>query len=419
MDLAGCHVLPFKVGSLEGCERKRIVRNITNGRSKEMIKKTILSIILIFILLGAWVFIAIPGEQERRESSPQIMMQSMQSMATSPTPAELAEDLAEAIVNDLTASSCLIDVSFAGAVSQGAVFTRSGTPLQGFPTANGSFAVLSSGTAANAPGVATTFESTIMGGVGPGAGDPLGSPTYDSFDAVTLTLTFKLPATPGDLSFDWKFGTEENPTFLGSIYQDYFRADVGISPAFSNIAQFPGPLPVTVDNANAFANSPGGSSTVPTAPFPTPDDVVYNSVTTTIATATQDLSAYAGQTITLALRVADASDGTLDSAAFIDNLKIEGCETALPTPLSKFDTLETTCGPCTVERILDSKGCTTEILKRTQACDDCAGEVKDFIVNIDGNEDTTAISCEGSGRFGDSTRFCWPNGFGGMTCISF
>ena len=122
--------------------------------------KTILSFVLI--LVGVLGFVAVPGAQERHES--------YEPYVGAPPPTK--EDLAAAIVTPLTAASCLTEVTFDGVASQGAVFT-SATPLQGFPTDTGSFAVLSSGIAAQAaPGPATTFVSTNLSGVTVPAGDP-------------------------------------------------------------------------------------------------------------------------------------------------------------------------------------------------------------------------------------------------------
>ncbi|KJS86262.1 MAG: hypothetical protein JM58_07120 [Peptococcaceae bacterium BICA1-8] len=239
-------------------------------------------------------------------------------LQVSPTPQELAD----AIVSPGT-KPCLVGVAFSGLPEQGAIFT---TPLQGFPTDGNSFTVLSNGIASLTPGVATTYETQDLGGVTIPAGNPQGSPDgLTSFDVVTLTLTFQLPANPGVLSFDWKFGTEENPSFT-TTYPDYFRADVTTSTGFTNIALLPGNIPVTVTNAAPFSNAVGGDSSNPTPPFPTPNDVVYNAVTTNIFTATFDLSTFGGETITLALRVGDVHDGSVNSAAFIDNVNISNCK---------------------------------------------------------------------------------------------
>jgi len=239
----------------------------------------------------------------------------------SPTP----QQLADALVSTKTKSG-LTAVTFAGNVIQGEVFT---TPLQGFPTDGDSFVVLSNGVASTTPGIATTTESQSVGGETIPAGDPMGSPDgLISFDAVTVSLTFSLPEKPGRLSFDWKFGTEEIPSFQNT-FKDYFRADIITGSGHTNIALLPNDNPVTTFNMQPFSNRPGGGSSDPTPPYPTPDDVTFNSVTTNITRSFFDLTPYGGQEVTLAFRVADVLDSTLNTGALIDNVRIEGLERSI------------------------------------------------------------------------------------------
>lgn len=233
-----------------------------------------------------------------------------------------ADELANAILTPIS-RNCLIESSLNGVIAQTAMFS---TPLQGFPTDGSQFIVLSSGIANNAPGKATDFANTSTGGPIIPGGEPMSSPDgLTSYDTITLSLKLNVPENPGSLSFDWKFGTEENPSFLNSSFQDYFRADVITSSGSFNIAKLPDLTPVTVNNTNNFSNSPTNTSENPQPPYPNPDDVDYNAITSEVITSTFNLSPYAGEIITLSFRVADSSDSTLDSAVFIDNLQIEGC----------------------------------------------------------------------------------------------
>lgn len=235
-----------------------------------------------------------------------------------PTP----QQLADAIVSPHTKSG-LIGITYVGDVKQGSVFN---TPIQGFPTEGDSFIVLNNGDAGTTPGTAVEFESQSLDGQTIPPGDPMGSPDgLVSESVVTLSLTFRLPAQPGRLSFDWKFGTEEIPTYQ-KTYKDYFRADVITESGYTNIALLLDNMPVTSFNMLAFANQPGGSSENPTPPFATPDDVTFNSVTAKITKSFFDLSPYGGQMITLAFRVANVLDSRINSGAFIDNVRIEGLE---------------------------------------------------------------------------------------------
>ncbi len=227
--------------------------------------------------------------------------------------------LADAILSQKT-KQCLVSSQLIGfqnnngTYPQAEVFT---TLLQGFPTNGTSFGLLSSGLASQAPGVATTFVSTDIGG-----------PSADGFyDIIRFILTFKLPINPGNLTVDWKFGTEENPTYTYTI-PDKFEINVTTSGGTINIAKLPNSTSVNVPNAAPFSNPVTGSSETPLPPYPSPNDVTYNAVTSNIETASVNLDPYAGETITVEFFVADAVDRILDSAAFIDNLRIEGCETS-------------------------------------------------------------------------------------------
>ncbi|MFC7394388.1 hypothetical protein ACFQRG_15630 [Scopulibacillus cellulosilyticus] len=123
----------------------------------------------------------------------------------------------------------------------------------------------------------------------------------ESVDSVSLNLTFQLPSNPGDLTFDWKFGTnEDRPTF----FNDFFNVLVNGTP-------IPG-FPVTINNA---ALEP-----------PSPNDICYKLVTPTVQTTAFDLRPFSEQIITVTFEVSDFGDCRVDSAAFIDNLQIQGSE---------------------------------------------------------------------------------------------
>lgn len=197
-----------------------------------------------------------------------------------------ALELAEAILSP-ESLECLLNATLtANNPAQAAVYT---TPLQGFPTEGTSFAVLSNGNAAQIAGPASNFCSTCYNPIGVG-----------EYDTVTLNLQFLLSSTPGNLTFDWKFGTEENP-----------RARVDFFNVLVNGTPIPG-FPVTPQD-------------LVLAP-PNPNDVCFNSINPTIQTTSFDLSPFANQVITVSFQVADTIfDCFFDSAAFIDNLAVEGC----------------------------------------------------------------------------------------------
>jgi len=228
-----------------------------------------------------------------------------------------ADDLAEAIADQQFYGS--IDSSdLEGVNAQVSTFE---TSLAGFPTDGDSFGVLSTGVADDVPGNASEFASTAFPD---SVFVPNGAPDgYDAFNVVTLSLTFDVPEDAETLSFNYRFGTEENPTYLYDPYQDYFSAVLETPDGDVQLATLPDGSHVTVDNANQYANSPGGSSLSPGRPYPDPDDTVFNSVTQEL-TVEHDVSEYDGESLTLHLQVADGSDSALDSAVFLDGLSYPG-----------------------------------------------------------------------------------------------
>ena len=124
-------------------------------------------------------------------------------------------------------------------------------------------------------GPATTFYDVNTGGL---ESPPNSHRDLYSYDIATLSLTLSVPAGVETLSFDWKFGSEENPTYLGE-FVDWASAIVTTSAGSKNILLLPGPLPVDVYNAAPFSNAAGGTSDSPTSPYPSPNDVVFNTVT--------------------------------------------------------------------------------------------------------------------------------------------
>ena len=194
------------------------------------------------------------------------------------------------------------------------VYTNS---LQGFPTNDSSWALISTGRASDIDGEATTFYSYDTGGP---TSPPYSHRGYPSYDIATLSLVLSVPTGATTLSFNWKFGTEENPTYIGS-HVDWARAVVTTSVGSTNILLLPDNKPVDVDNAVPFSNAVTGSSGVPGPPYPSPNDVVYNAVTE-MYTSTFTIAPFVGETITIDFQVGDERDRILDSALFIDNLNI-------------------------------------------------------------------------------------------------
>jgi hypothetical protein len=213
--------------------------------------------------------------------------------------------------------------------------------LQNFPIHGDTFGIMSAGVACDVAGEATDFLSNqvdndsaeeypfVDGGL-PEPGDTLPEIAFD--DAV-LTIEFTVPAGVTSLNFDYKFMTEEIPQYLGSNFQDFFTATLSGPDDYEElITVLPDGDPLTVDNVaqqdegntNAYVNIPGGSSSSnPQPPFPSPNDTKFNAVTQ-LLTAQNEGSltgmGFSGETMTLTLRVGDATDSILDTAVFLDNL---------------------------------------------------------------------------------------------------
>lgn len=214
--------------------------------------------------------------------------------------------------------SAATGTSFTGVEDQRQVYSD---PAHGFPLEGSSYLVLSSGSADGILGSPSTFVSDPVGGKQIPNYSPDG---YVANDVATFVVSFIVPNDAETVAFDYKFASEENPSFLESQYQDFFEAVV-FPPEGNpqNIALLPDGDPVTVQNANEFANSPGGGSQNPSAPLPSSPDTVFNSVTDR-QTATWNVSQYQGQEVSMFFRIADASDSVYDSAALIDNLRFAG-----------------------------------------------------------------------------------------------
>ncbi len=233
-----------------------------------------------------------------------------------------AEELAAAILTTSTVP-LLVSAEKTGVAGQFEVYTAS---LQGFPTDGSSWALISTGRATSIAGTAMTFYSYATYGPSTPGWSNRG---LSSYDIATLTLRLSVPPGANTLSFDWKFGTEENPTWTWS-YRDTAKAIVTTSAGSTNILLLPNGNPVDVGTASLFSNPVGGSSGWPFPPYPNPNDTIYNAITGWNGTANReiykaeiDISAFQGEIITISFQIGDEKDRILDSALFIDNLNID------------------------------------------------------------------------------------------------
>ena len=220
----------------------------------------------------------------------------------------------------------LVSANFLGVDPQVGAFN---TPKQKYPIDGDSYAILSCGVASNVlNGPARTFINTALGGRSIPGGHPY-VPGMDVNDVGTLTIDLQVPADANTVSFRWQWGTEEIPEYIGSNFMDYFIAKIKLPDGSEHdITNMPNGLGPTVDNVIDYVNLPGGSSNIPLPPFPIPDDVALNAMTTpgqkdtnfVPFTSVYDVSPYRGQQISLIFEVGDASDSNYDTAVLLDEL---------------------------------------------------------------------------------------------------
>ncbi len=189
------------------------------------------------------------------------------------------------------------------------------TPLAGFPLSGGSYAILSSGDATFADDPNTSPDTTgASGGDAPGTGAH-GDSVHD---LVTLRIDVNVPITANCLSLDFKFLSEEYPEFVGSGYDDAFVAELDVSDFV--ISDDP-TAPSSVSAPNNFAfDADGRLVSINTTGFSVADaaGTTYDGATPVLRAATPITPGDHA----IHLSVFDQEDSGLDSAAFLDNLRV-------------------------------------------------------------------------------------------------
>lgn len=189
--------------------------------------------------------------------------------------------------------------------------------LSSFPRHGSTFAIMTSGLAASAddantnnpdPAGTTGDKSTNLGG-GHVRGDT-------DFDVSVLKIDVDVPASANCLSFDFQFYTEEYADFVGGAYNDAFIAELDTSTWDTNGSA------ITAPDNFAFAS---GGSVVSVNAVGIGGFSLANAAGTTYDGATPLLSAAKQVTPgahSLYLSIFDQGDQILDSAAFVDNLRV-------------------------------------------------------------------------------------------------
>ncbi len=133
-------------------------------------------------------------------------------------------------------------------------------------------------------------------------------------------LEFDFVPYSDTVSFNYVFGSEEYPEYVGTAFNDvfaFFISGPGIA-GLQNIAKLPNGTDVTINNVNAGINAPffvdnGNGSVGPenSSPF----YIQYDGFTK-VLTASSEVQC--GQTYHLVIAIADVQDGIFDSGIFIE-----------------------------------------------------------------------------------------------------
>ena len=148
------------------------------------------------------------------------------------------------------------------------------------------------------------------------------NPGYTSYDAAILEITFNTGLACSSISFDFVFGSEEYPEWVGSDYNDVFGAYLnGVQIAFDESG-----APITI-NGPFFS---GGYVQVP------PDNgLEYDGTTLKLRTNATVTPGTTGNTLILV--ICDAGDHIYDSGVFLANLEGSGESTPCTGIPPQFD----------------------------------------------------------------------------------
>jgi len=179
-----------------------------------------------------------------------------------------------------------------------------------FPNTGPSKALLTSG----------NVDVAIPPSDGGGEGQDNTSGSRGAFDVSIYKVELQVPAGANCLEFDYTFGSDEYPEFVGSAFNDGFLAQLDQNAWHVD----PGSAIIATDN---FAKLGDGSYISVNGPVFAAGATVYDPVASNtgydgmsvVLTATSPVTPGAHS---IYLSIFDAGDGILDSAAFVDKLRV-------------------------------------------------------------------------------------------------
>ena len=126
----------------------------------------------------------------------------------------------------------------------------------------------------------------------------------------SISQNFCVPADATTLSINWNFLSEEFLEWVGSQYQDYFQVSIIDDQGIESVLFYK-----TIDMINAEYPP---SLVSPDIVFDQGD--VYG---TGWQFSSFDISAFAGQGVTLVLKSGDVGDSVYDTVILLDNIPVE------------------------------------------------------------------------------------------------
>ena len=217
-------------------------------------------------------------------------------------------------------------ISGPGAAVTGASFTTvsaagangiADSALSSFPTNGSTFGILTTGAADSADDANTNVPDSAGAGDDKTTNNGGGAVRGDTDrDVSILKVDLNVPSTANCLSFDFQFYSEEYFDFVGTDYNDAFIAELDSSTWSTSGSNISAPNNFAFDGSNNVVSvNATGIGTASAA----------NAAGTTYDAATPLLSA--AHVITpgahsLYLSIFDQGDNILDSATFLDNLRV-------------------------------------------------------------------------------------------------